>query len=98
MSRTGGGAAVVTAMTATIEHGVKTNRVRVQRKAASAGTAMRRFKKDPATRGLDVAIVCVSLPVGELALIDAGCEELQMARSHLLREAAKAFIAARRKA
>lgn len=72
--------------------GKKTNRVKVRRRVAkSAGTALARYRKDPALNGLDVAITCISLPVAELAEIDAICERLQMARSHFLRLAAKSF-------
>lgn len=75
---------------ATIE-GKRTNRVKVRRRATSAGTALRRYRQDPAVRGHDVVTVCICLPVAELAAIDAMCERVQMARSHFLREAAKHF-------
>ncbi len=77
-------------MTASLS-GKRTNRVRVKRRAVSAGTATRRYLKDPSTRGLDTAIVCISLPVEELVALDAVCERTQMARSHFLRQAAKHF-------
>lgn len=80
--------------TATLTPGVKTQRVakvRAKRKATSAGTAMRRFRKDPTTRGLDYAMVCISIPVGELAALDEVAERAQMARSHFIRQAVKHF-------
>lgn len=73
--------------------GKRTNRVRVRRKAASAGTAMRRFRKDPLTRGLDYAMVCISIPVAELAALDAIAERVSMARSHFIRQAVRHFAA-----
>lgn len=72
--------------------GRRTNRVRVRRKAKSAGTARVAFRKDPSTRGLDYAVICASLPIAELEAIDAACQRVQMARSHFLRQAAKHFI------
>lgn len=77
-------------MTAVVS-GKRTNRVRVKRGATSAGTATRRYRKDPNTRGLDTVTVCISLPVEELVALDAMCERTQMARSHFLRQAAKHF-------
>jgi hypothetical protein len=76
---------------ATITRGAKTNRVRVKRVARSAGTAMARYRADPTVRGLETAIVCISMPAEELAALDAACERTQMARSHFLRQAAKHF-------
>lgn len=79
--------------------GKRTNRVKVAsakvvRKAdQSPSRALRRYRKDPSTRGLDYVVTCISLPVGELAVIDEACERAQMARSHFLRQAAKHFIA-----
>lgn len=77
--------------TATVVRGAKTNRIRVERKARSSGSAMARFRADPAVRGLETAVVCISMPVGELADLDAFCERTQMARSHLIRQAVKHF-------
>lgn len=72
--------------------GAKTNRVRVKRKPDYAPqSALRRFRKDPSTRGLDCVIVSVSMPVRELAALDEAAEGAQMARSHFLREAARQF-------
>lgn len=71
--------------------GKKTNRVRVRRKAASAGTALARYRKDPSTRGLDVVQVCISMPAAELVDLDATATRVQMARSHFIRAAVKHF-------
>lgn len=77
--------------TATITRGRKANRVKVKRVARSAGTAIRRFRADPAVRGLETAMVCISLPVAELVSLDEVCERVQMARSHFIRQAVKHF-------
>lgn len=67
-------------------------RSRVRRpQQSSVGHAYRRFRKDPSTRGLDYAQVCISVPIAELAAIDAAAEQAQMARSHFLRVAAQQF-------
>jgi hypothetical protein len=80
--------------TATIEKGAKANRVRVKRKAsASTRATVNRYRQDPAVRGMDTVITCISLPVAELDAIDGVCERVQMARSHFLRQAAKHFAA-----
>lgn len=73
--------------------GKRTNRVRVKRRAASAGTAKARYRKDPSTRALDTVQVCVSMPVADLLALDAVCERVQMARSHFVRQACKHFAA-----
>lgn len=84
---------VAPAASAEIVTGKTTNRVKVKRRARTTGTAMVRFKKDPSTRGLDYVQLSISVPVGELAQIDAWAERAQMARSHFLRQAAKHFAA-----
>lgn len=83
---------------ATVSRGKKTNRLKIKRKAdMQAQRAVHRYKQDPTARGMDVVVIGVSLPVRELAIIDAACEQMQMARSHFLREAARQLIEARRK-
>lgn len=77
--------------TATVEQGVKTNRVKRVRKAASAGTATARYKQDPNVRGMDTAVTCISMPTVELVQLDAMCERVNMARSHFIRQAVKHF-------
>lgn len=83
--------------------GVITNRVRVRPKkkrgparkqftAASAGTALARYRADPSVRGQDTAKLCISMPVAELAALDAMAERTQMARSFFIRQAIKHFI------
>lgn len=42
---------------------------------------------------MDTVVIAISLPVAELARIDACCERVQMARSHFLRKGAGHFIA-----
>lgn len=77
--------------TASIVTGTKTNRVRVKRRQQSAGTARKAYRSDPAVRGMDTAVFCASMPVGELEQLDAVCAEVQMARSHFIRQAVKHF-------
>lgn len=89
---------------ATITRGAVTNRVtgfrrakvpahaKPARVAKSAGSAKAAYRQDPAVRGMDTAIICASLPVGELVELDAACERLRLARSHLIRLAVKAFM------
>lgn len=79
--------------TYTIERGKKTNRVRkskVERHQPQRKLAL--YRKDPSSRGMDTTVVCISMPVEDLARIDAACERVQMARSHFLRRAAERFI------
>lgn len=81
-------------MIAEVVRGRKTNRVVVKRRAdPSPQRALRRYRKDPLTRGLDYTTVCVSLPVEELAALDIVCARVQMARSHFIRQAVKHFAA-----
>jgi hypothetical protein len=79
--------------TSAVIDGKRTNRIKVQRKARSAGTAMARYRQDPSVRGMDTVVTCISLPVCELTDLDAACERAQMARSHFIRQAVKRFIA-----
>ena len=53
-----------------------------------------RYYKDPTTRGRKYKVTCVSLPVDDLAAMDAFAEQHKMARSHLIRAAIAAYIAA----
>lgn len=78
---------------ATVVQGVKTGRVKVKRRAASAGTALKAYRKDPTIRGLDYARLCITMPVAELEAMDALAARSQMARSHLIRQAVKHFAA-----
>ena len=72
--------------------GVITNRVKIaKRKQASTQTVLRRYRTDPLVRGMDTAIVSISMPAAELAALDELAEQTQMARSHLIRQAVKHF-------
>lgn len=48
-----------------------------------------RYLKDRSTRGRPYKTICVSIPVDDLAVIDAEAARLKMARSELLRAAAR---------
>ena len=67
--------------------GKKTNRVKMR----SAGKAMNQYRQDPSVRGMDTVVVAISIPAGELAEMDAFAARVQMARSHLIRQAVKHF-------
>lgn len=93
---------IVTA-SATIERGVKTNRVRVKKDPKPRRRSQpKRYRADP-TRGAhpDPAIatksptkvIGVSMTVEELAELDAAAERVQMSRSAFLRRAYKHFMA-----
>lgn len=75
---------------ARVIRGVKTNRMK---RSKSPGSVLSRYRKDPTTRGFDCTTVCISVPVAELAEMDAFAERCQMARSHMIRQAVKHFIA-----
>jgi hypothetical protein len=75
---------------AVIERGTKTNRVRVKR-PKSPGHVRKRYRQDPAVRGMDSTVVAISLPIAELEALDAMCDRTQMARSHFIRQAVKHF-------
>lgn len=85
--------------TATIA-GAKTNRVRMGKSTqseCSVQRAMIRYRKDPTVYGLKAVVTCISMPTEELAALDELAEELQMARSHLIRAAVKQFMRQRQK-
>ncbi len=89
-------------MSATVG-GKKSSRVKVAERPAidpnnrsrdkSPSRALLRFKKDPTTRGKDYTVIGMSIPVDELAALDAACAKAQMARSHFVRQAVKFFAA-----
>lgn len=55
-----------------------------QRRAAS-------YRKDRTTAGRPYKVICISIPVDELVVLDAFADRVQMARSDVLRQAAKHF-------
>lgn len=77
--------------TATIVRGRKSNRVRRVKRVIdpSPQRALRRYRKDPTATGLPYTVISLCLPVAELAAIDSVCEALGLARSQLLRLAAR---------
>jgi hypothetical protein len=77
-------------VSATVVRGTKTNRVRVKR-SKSPGSVRKRYRQDPAVRGMDSTMVCISLPIAELEALDSMCDRVQMARSHFIRQAVKHF-------
>jgi len=83
------------ALSATIQQGVSTNRVKVKRRATgkprSSGTALARYRQDRSVRGLETAVTCISMPVGELAELDRAAEAAGVARSHFIRLAVRHF-------
>jgi hypothetical protein len=73
--------------------GTITNRVKIANKTKPrARNAVKRFRKDPSTRGKPYQQVCVSMPVAEVVALDRACDHAQMARSHFIRQAVKHFI------
>lgn len=55
-----------------------------RRKAAS-------YRKDPSTRARPYKVIAISIPIDELAVLDVFAKRVQMARSDVLRQAAKFF-------
>lgn len=80
------------ALSACIETGVTTNRVVVREPCVPVeARSPKRYRSDKSVRGQGCVMVSISLPAAELVALDAACDRLQMARSHLLREAVKHY-------
>ena len=72
-----------------VKQGAKSNRVRSAKKPSRARTLVptgsaRRFAKDPTTHGKLYTVVCISIPIEELAVIDDAADRAHMARSRFL--------------
>lgn len=79
---------------ATIERGVVSNRVKKVRKTpVRPKDRTVRYRKDTSTLGKLYTKICISIPVDELAVMDAFAYRVQMARSELIRQAVKHFRA-----
>ena len=79
---------------AAITQGVKTNRVRVRRRPPqdpSPQRAVRRYKSAGSLGPGPGTVVAVSLSAADLAAMDDLAEHMGMSRSHLIREAVKAY-------
>lgn len=85
---------IETTLSATIEHGVTTNRVVVHaQRPAPKPRGKGRYRRDRASEGGGTVVISISVPPAELEMITAAAERVQMSRSRFLRQAAKHFAA-----
>lgn len=66
------------------------NRVK-ERRVRKPPHPPKHHRQDKDVRGLGHRTICVSLPQGELADLDALADRVQMARSHVIRQEVKRF-------
>lgn len=83
----------VPTLSARVVSGKRTNRVKVQRVRRPRRVAETRYRLDRSVRGKGHVHRQISMPPDELRALDAFAERVQMARSHVVRQAVKHFMA-----